>query len=367
VFGVLQAAWPLIRRDLGLSYVQIGILLTVPGILSAAVEPVLAIAGDTGRRRPIVLVSGFAFALSVAAVATARTYPMLAVALILAFPASGGFVALSQASLMDLAPSGHERSMARWTAAGAIGVMVGPLALAGSIRLGLGWRVAMAAPAVACLPLAALSRRIPQPNGHEGRSFRRMLGEALQALRRRAVLRWLVLLQVTDLMGDVLFGFLALYFVDVVHVGPATAGLAVFAWSAAGLAGDLLLVRVLSRVDGVRLLRRSAAAVAIVYVAFLLTSGLWIKIALASVLGFLRAGWYAIPQGRLYTELSDRTGTAIALSNLFDLAARIVPIAIGGLAERLGLGAAMWLLLVAPVGLLAGLPSGRGDEARAVG
>ncbi len=38
---------------------------------------------------------------------------------------------------------------------------------------------------------------------------------ALSALRRGEVLRWLVLLQFSDLMLDVLLGFLALYFVDV--------------------------------------------------------------------------------------------------------------------------------------------------------
>ena len=35
VFGVNQAAWPLIRTDLRLSYLQIGLLLSVPGIVSA--------------------------------------------------------------------------------------------------------------------------------------------------------------------------------------------------------------------------------------------------------------------------------------------------------------------------------------------
>lgn len=35
------------------------------------------------------------------------------------------------------------------------------------------------------------------------------------ALRQKEVLRWLVLLEFSDLMLDVLLGFLALYFVDV--------------------------------------------------------------------------------------------------------------------------------------------------------
>ncbi|MGD0879324.1 MAG: hypothetical protein ABSA01_14430 [Anaerolineales bacterium] len=41
VFGVNQAAWPLIRTDLRLSYLQIGLLLSVPGVVSAVLEPLL--------------------------------------------------------------------------------------------------------------------------------------------------------------------------------------------------------------------------------------------------------------------------------------------------------------------------------------
>ena len=42
------------------------------------------------------------------------------------------------------------------------------------------------------------------------------LRDALRAIRRREVFRWLFLLELSDLLGDVLLGFLALYFVDAV-------------------------------------------------------------------------------------------------------------------------------------------------------
>ena len=46
VFGAREAAWPLIRSDLGLSYAQIGLLLGVPNLVAAFIEPVLGILGD---------------------------------------------------------------------------------------------------------------------------------------------------------------------------------------------------------------------------------------------------------------------------------------------------------------------------------
>jgi FSR family fosmidomycin resistance protein-like MFS transporter len=60
---------------------------------------------------------------------------------------------------------------------------------------------------------------------------------AVLALRRREVLRWLTLLECSDLMLDVLLGFLALYFVDVVGATPAQASAAVAVWTGVGLMG----------------------------------------------------------------------------------------------------------------------------------
>ena len=41
---------------------------------------------------------------------------------------------------MDTDPARHELNMARWTFAGSLGVVAGPLALGGTALLGLRWR-----------------------------------------------------------------------------------------------------------------------------------------------------------------------------------------------------------------------------------
>ena len=61
--------------------------------------------------------------------------------------------------------------------------------------------------------------------------------DALRAITRREVLRWLVLLELADLLLDVFGGFLALYLVDEAGASHATAGLAVALWAGAGLIG----------------------------------------------------------------------------------------------------------------------------------
>jgi FSR family fosmidomycin resistance protein-like MFS transporter len=300
----------------------------------------------------------------VGGVALAGDFSSLFVLFLIGAPASGAFVSLSQASLMDLDPSRHERSMARWAVAGSVGALAGPLALATSASLGLGWRWLMAGLGAAMIPLVLAARRIPFTDHEERRDIGATLRGAFHALGRCEVVRWLVLLETSDLMGDVLYGFVALYFVDVVRVDPVVAGLAVVVLGAAGVAGDVLLLPVLARVDGARYLRMSGVLVTLVFPAFLLVHGTGAKLGLLAVIGLLRAGWYAIPQGRLFTAMAGSSGTAIALSNVGGLIGHLAPLAIGALAERVGLAGAMWVLLLAPVALVLGLPSAGGSAPR---
>lgn len=351
MFGVREAAWPLIRRDFSLNYTEIGLLLALPGLIAAAVEPAFGLFADSGRRRLIVVAGGLAFAAGVGLTAVAPGFAWLMVGFIVIYPASGAFVSLSQASLMDMQPERHEVNMARWTLAGSVGAVLGPLVLAVALAAGSGWRAVLIGLALLTLPLVAGARSVPAlPAVHE--SFAAAVRDALQSLRRRTVIRWLVVLEATNLMGDVLLGYLALYFVDVVGLSPIAAAAVVVVWTIAGLVGDALLLVVLSRAPGLGYLRISAVLASFVYPAFLLASPPAVKVVLLVVIGILHAGWYAIPQGRLFTELGDRTGTAVAISSLGTAAGSILPLLIGAIAERAGLQGALWIAMLAPIAIL---------------
>lgn len=345
----------MIRSDLGLSYAEVGLLLAVPALVGNVLEPAIGIYGDAGRRRALLLGGGLAFALAVALSAVAPSFGPLLVALVLFYPASTAFVSLSQASLMDLAPDERERNMARWTLAGSIGIVVGPLPIA----LGAGWRPTTLFLGVAALALVVAASRLPVAAFHEPEDVRAVLRGALRSFRDREVARWLALLELADLMLDVLFGFLALYFVDVVGTSAAQAALAMAVWTGAGLVGDALLLAALARVSGPRYLRATALAVTFVFPAFLLVEDGGAKLVLLALLGLLNAGWYAIPKAGLYSALPGRGGTAIAVGSLTGFAGALIPLVIGLLAGTIGLAPTMWLLLLAPLALLVGLPRSR--------
>jgi MFS transporter, FSR family, fosmidomycin resistance protein len=367
VFGLQEAAWPLIRTDLQLSYLQIGILLSLPGLLANFIEPLLFILGDVWRRRIIILSGGFFFTLALVLIALSHQFVFLLLAIILFNPSSGAFVSLSQGTLMDSDGARHEQNMARWTFAGSVGVFLGPLLLGGLIGLGFGWRVgfwALAA-AAAGIWLAALillqNSYMPQAEFPSAGAFFDGLRGAFSTLKNPSVLRWLILLEFSDLMLDVLYGFLALYFVDVGGVTTESAALAVAVWAGVGLLGDLLLIPLVERVRGLDYLRVSVVLELILFPCFLIFASFWIKLVLLGLLGFFNSGWYAILKANLFSSLPGKSGAVLALDNVSGLFGKLIPFGIGLAAQAFGLGIAIWLLLAGPLALLIGLPRRAGS------
>ena len=152
---------------------------------------------------------------------------------------------------------------------------------------------------------------------------------AARALRKFAVVRWLLLLQASDLMLDILKSFLVLYMVDVAGVSQSRAALTLAVWIGVGLIGDLLLIPLLERVRGLTYLRLSVVVVLLLYPAFLLAPSFELKLVAAGLLGFANAGWYSILQGRAYTAMPGRSGTVMALGNVFGMTSNLLPLILG--------------------------------------
>jgi FSR family fosmidomycin resistance protein-like MFS transporter len=351
----MDAAWPLVRDELGLSYAQIGLCMGLPAVLAGLADPVTSILGDVGRRRLVVLLGGLAFAGALVLRGASPSFPLLLASLVLFYPASGAFVNLSQASLMDLDPARRELNMARWTLFGSTGMVAGPLLLAATIWLGGSWRHLFLAAAGVSLLVALWQWRAVVPHENEPVSLRRVWGAAVGALRARGAVRWLVLIQAGDLMLDVFMAFLALYLVEVGRVSPAQAALAVSVWTGVGLVGDLLLISLLHRVKGLAYLRFSAGVVLVLFPLFLLVPWFSLKLVFLGLLGLLNSGWYAILQAQVYATLPGRSGTALALFNLSCLGGALLPIALGVAAQTFGLAASFWLLWLGPLALVIGI------------
>jgi MFS transporter, FSR family, fosmidomycin resistance protein len=337
----------------------------VPLLVGGALElPLGIVASGPARRRRAVLAGGIMFILSLLAVAGARSFLVLLAAFTVFFPASGAFVSLTQAELMDAWPDRQAQVMARWDLAGSTGAVAGPLLLTAVLAAGGGWRTAYlalaAAAAVAwlgtCLrdPVAAATDVPDASEASDALGFWARARLVLAALRDWPTVRWVLLIEVADLLVDVLTGFLALYLVDVAHLPPPVAALAIAIRLGAGLAGDAALVLVLERVADVTVLRASAVAAALLYPGFLLAPGPVVKVIILAVLSAATAPWYPILQARLYGSLPGRSSVAVTLSSAAALAGGLGPLAVGLIAQAFGLSWALAVLVVVPVAVLAG-------------
>jgi len=365
VFGISETAWPLIRTDLHLTYTQIGLLLSVPGIIAAFIEPFLGILGDVWKRRLLILGGGIFFTFSLVLTAVSKSFLPLSISFIIFNPASGAFVSLSQATLMDSAPDRHSQNMARWTFAGSLGNVSGPILLGLFVYFGLGWRgtyVMLAT--VSALCLIAAFRLVPPDDSSISHlpSFKSVFDgfrSALSALKRRDAdaWRWLLLLEFSDLMLDVFLSFLALYFVDVASATEAQAGIAVTVWLALGMLTDFLFIPFIDRQpDSMKFLRRTAVLELITFSVFLLVPGFIPKLIAIVFVNIFNTGWYPILKGSLYSALPGQSASIMAIESVTTPLAKLLPLFVGLLADKFGLGNAIWLLLLGPLALIIGLP-----------
>ena len=367
-YGVEGAALPVLRADLSLNYAQIGLLLALPGVISTIVEPAVLLLGDTRLRKQLVVGGGLAVVLSLLIAGTATSFTALLVAFVIGYPASGAFVTLSQATLMDANPGREAQMMARWTLAGSLGNLIGPLVMAGGFTLALGWRWAFLGLAVLALLLVGLvlSRTFPARahiSHSEGSasdvSLARLLHDLSQVLGNRLLLRWIVLEEFADLLLDVFTGYAALYIADVIGVSAAGTSLLLGVLMLSGLLSDALLIPLLERFPGRKVVRASATAAIFVYAAWLLVPWFWAKVALLVLIRLSTLGWYPVLAGEAYATAPGKSGAVSAAGSLGGLLGAGLVWLVGWVANAYGLPVAMWMLLLGPFSLALFVPRHR--------
>jgi FSR family fosmidomycin resistance protein-like MFS transporter len=175
-------------------------------------------------------------------------------------------------------------------------------------------------------------------------------------MRNSSLMRWLLLLQFSDLLLDVLTGYLPLYFTDVTGMSVAQASLMMSVLMLAGLISNILLIPMLDKFPGRKLVRISAGVTGVIYAAWLLAPWLWAKIGLIILIKLVTLGWYEVLQGEAFASIPGRSGTVMATNSIMGLVGGGISFFVGWFAAQAGLPAAMWLLLAGPVCLVLFVP-----------
>lgn len=359
IYGLQGTVLPYLRDDLALTYTEIGLLFTIPGLIGIVGEPIIGLLGDTRHRRALVVGGIVATAIGLFLTGVGQTFWLILLAFSILYISSGAYVNLAQATLIDRDSSRAEQTMARWTLLGSIGVAIAPLIVTALFYLGYGWRgLYLSLAGVAGIYTFLLLRwRFDSHAGAEVQaSPRELWNNLITALRSRELVRWVVITELADLMLDKLLEVTGLYFHDVVGVDLGAASGAVAVFTIAGLIGNILLVPVLEKASGLSVLRVSAVIVLIAFIAFMLVPFAWLKFVLIGVISFSTTGWFPILRGKTYAVLPGQSGVIVSVTALGNVSSVFVPVIVGRLADTFGLQWAMWIFLLGPIALIVGLP-----------
>jgi FSR family fosmidomycin resistance protein-like MFS transporter len=335
------------------------LLFTLPGLIGVVSEPFIGLLGVTRHGRALVLGGIGSTAIGLALIAAAHQYLLLLAATGVMYVASGAYVNLSQATLIDRDPRRAENTMARWVLMGALGVTISPLLITLVLSAEGSWRTVYFGTAIIAGAFALLLFK-QRFDGHIGAgdevgSLNQLGRSLLTALRSRTLIKWVILTELADFMLDKLLEVTGLYFHDVAGVSLPAASAAVIVATVAGLIGNFALVPLLEKVSGVRMLRASAVIALASYTALLLIPIVWVKYVLIAVINLSTAGWYAVLRAKCYEVLPGQSGVVVAVTSLANVSSLFVPLLLGGIADTLGLQTAMWLLIIGPIALIWGV------------
>ncbi|HEX6778647.1 MAG TPA: MFS transporter [Ktedonobacterales bacterium] len=368
VSGIPVVSLPLLRDGLRLSYQQVGLLLSVGPLSSALLEPIILLMSDRWskpwllRGALLCVIGGWALA------GAAPNFLWLLMTVALESPATGVVLGLAQTALIEQSSSGTERAMTRWTIMGAVGDLASPLAVAGLLVLGLGWRQLYWVGAAIWLfaLIAVWSRHFPKPQRKKSTVVQETTTEESQrvqppvsllaglraALRDPILLRWAVAEKLCTMVDEIFLGFAALYLQDARHASVPVISLVLATGMVGAVAGLVALDRLLKRVAGVRLLPWLALLSLAGVVGFLAAPSLWLAAAALFLFDLSAAGFYPVTKAAAYGRLPGRAGTVqavIALGEPFEI---VLPVVVGLIAGQFGVLAAVGFLGLAPLGIL---------------
>ena len=369
VSGFSTIGLPLFREQLGLSYAQIGLIFTVSALFGMVLEPLLNLLSDRGSKRYWILGGLLVFILSFVLRASTHSFVLLLLAFVLSYPAGDAAIGLSQAVLIELAPTRATQVMARWTFLSSIGDFLAPLIVVAIVSVHLGWAglcwIATSMSIVAAIIVS--SHRFPKPlatiSSEETTSLKTLLAGLREALQDPILLRWSLLTVIPTMVDEVFLVFTALYLRDVVHASPEAVGIVIAIHTAGALLGLFVLDRFLLRWNTPRQLLIWLSLVVLVGMLCLLSfHQLWIVTLALFIIGLGASSWYPIAKGQAYGRFPGRVGTVRAVISLFAALDVALPGFVSIVVDHFGLIAGLGFLGSAPVLMLSLLVGTRDNK-----
>lgn len=363
--GVAVVAAPEVEEFHHVSHAQYTLwVFAVPILLSSLIEAPVALASDRMPSRMLLAgaLGTLAFSLGLAALAS-RPW-LLACALSLAGAASGVACGTAQAELVMRYPGGAARGMTRWMAFSAAGDTLTPALIACVYGLGGGHRSALALIALllgtqALATYATSKRRVPTPctdptMEHDAADAPTIpLGAAVKAAAQKPRL-WLFLFAAAccTLLDEVVVALGALRLHGDLGWREGHVALVMTGLSSGAVIGALASERLLTRLSPRRLLACAAALSCVFLGIMICATSVPVVAVTLFLLGVTCSMHYPLVKASAYELLPGQPGVVNALQQAFVGLDVGLPLAIGLIASRYGLVAALACLALEPLVLL---------------
>jgi FSR family fosmidomycin resistance protein-like MFS transporter len=365
VSGVPVLTTPLLRAELDLNYVQVGLLFTVAELAAFVVDPLVNTLSDQWPKRWLLLGGILGLATGFALAAASSYFGLLLLGVTIIGATNGSALGLGQAILIDAQPATTLRILTRWTTMAALGDLLAPLLVATALAAQLGWRTLWWGSALLWLAAAvAIGRQrlvAADPPSGETTTYTidwpGLRANLRMGLRNPRLLRWIFLDICPTMLDELFLVFAALFLTDKLGTNPAAASMMLTAPVIGGLSGLALLHALGTRYSPARLLQASALVAMAGLILFLIARAPLSTLAGLGLTGLGAAFWYPIMAAEAYDSLPGRSGTVRALGSLRKPLEIALPLLLGLAAEHWGIDWGLGLLLVAPVIVLLFTPT----------
>jgi FSR family fosmidomycin resistance protein-like MFS transporter len=331
-----------IRQDVGISYVQAGFLLALyPGIGLLATP--LGVVVDYVSRRVMAAVGGIGYGVGLCLFAVAGNFTMLFVAVLVMGLVGDALTRAVEVALVDVTGDKIEPALARSNLLAAVGELVGPLLLAGSLATGFGWRGAFWAGGAMMIAYGIFlaTQRLPGPSGHDDEERTPWRG-FLEVARDRRVIVAGLLVGVIVAFDDTFVGFTVAFLTTDRGLTPAVATLA----AGAAMVGGIAAAAWASRANRRRIGLRPCAALMFAGVLVLFVPNVVAAtVGTAAVGAAVNLAWIIL-QARYMTLRPGQAGTTSAVAEAVANVGVLMPLAIGIVADHQGLTVAMALYVL---------------------
>lgn len=355
--GVPSSGAPDIEHGLALSHTATAaVLFTIPGVAAFCLDPVVFVLADRWGRAWLVRGGLAAMAIASVVAACAPGPITLTAAIAVWNIATGAAVSLGEATLIDQWPERRARTLARWSLMAMLGDFAAPLLFGGLVLLGVDarWRFAFAIVGVllVVLTVAMTLRPYPAPPPSDDEDEPTLWQALRDALRDRVLIAWLFGMELCNLLDEILIVFATIRVRDELGGSPLWQSATVAAFVGGGTLGLILLDRLLIRWREHQLLIASGIACAACFLIWLASPTAWLSALLMFPVGLTTAPLYPLATAQAYARRPERSGIIVVASHMFAPFALALPGALGLIADRFGVPAALAVMVVQPIGLV---------------